>query len=220
MKPEELQGVYRRQAEWFAGQRGRLLRGARMAARKRVLDLGAGSCETLAELDRNAAGFAVGLDCDMDILRLGSGRRVAARAGALPFPDGAFDLVFAQMFFMWAGPLEAVLGEVRRVLAADGYVVACAEPDYGGAVEHPAERAGLAELAGRLAAEGADVHVGRKLGGALARAGFKVACGLHPARPLEAALPDSEFAAPELVGSAEGLEFLFLPYFWFLARRA
>ena len=37
--------------------------------------------------------------------------------------------------------------------------------------------------------------------------------------PREAARPDSAYAAPELTGPAEGLEFLFLPYFWFLAER-
>ncbi len=217
MVPEDLRKVYRRQAAWFAGQRGRLLREADIGSRKRVLDLGAGSCETLPELDRRAAGFAVGLDCDVEILRLGTGRRVAARAGALPFPDACFELVLAQMFFMWAGPLEEVTAEVRRVLAPDGRLVASAEPDYGGAIEHPAERGGLSELAARLTAEGADVHAGRKLGGVLRRAGFEVKCGLHPARPLEAGRSDSEFAAPELMEASGELEFLFLPYFWFLA---
>jgi SAM-dependent methyltransferase len=217
--PQELQAVYRRQAAWFAGERGRLLRKIDVARVRRVLDLGCGTCEILPELDRRAAGAAVGLDCDPEVLRLGGGRRVCARAERLPFGDGAFDLVFAQMFFMWAGAGE-VLAEARRVLASGGYLLAAAEPDYGGAIEHPEEAAGLAELAASLRAEGADVQVARKLGGTLERAGFEVSCGLHRCDPRGAARGEGGLAAPELTFAREDAEFLFVPYFWFLARRA
>jgi SAM-dependent methyltransferase len=217
LSPRELREVYRRQDGWFAVERGRLLRKVDLPARRRVLDLGCGSCETLAELDRRAAGFAVGADLDVRVLALGGGRRVAADARALPFPDSCFDLIFTQMFFMWARPAE-VLPEIVRVLAPGGQLVACAEPDYGAAVEHP-EAGGLDELTRGLEGEGADLRVGRRLGGELARAGLEVRSGLHPTDPVRAARPDGEFAAPELLAPRAELQFLFVPYFWFLARR-
>ena len=197
--------LYRRQDAWFAAERSRLLRRARIAERRNVLDLGAGTGETLAELRRRAVGPVVALDCDIAALRLAAGARVLGRAERLPFADGAFDLVFAQMFFLWARPLESVLAEVRRVLSPGGHLLAAAEPDYGGAVEHPGGCGGIGKLAAELGAEGADVQIGRKLGAALAAAGFEsVECSTHPARPLESAGPG---------------QFLFVPYFSFLAVR-
>jgi SAM-dependent methyltransferase len=212
---EELRQIYRRQAAWFAGERNRLLRRADIARCDRVLDLGCGSCETLRDLERRVGGAAVGVDLDLEILRLGGGRRVAADGRVLPFAAGCFDLVFAQMFFMWARP-EEVLPEISRVMAPGGSLVACAEPDYGGVVEHP-PAGRMDTVASSLRAEGADVEVGRKLGAALQRAGFRVECGVHPARPLEAGRGDSGFAAPGPGGERTEFEFLFVPHFWFLA---
>jgi len=219
LKPADLQKIYRRQAAWFAGERSRLLRKVNIASKRRVLDLGAGTGETLCELDRRARGFAVGVDSEIGTLRLAAGRRVAGQAESLPFQNATFDLVFTQMFFLWARPLKEILAELRRVLAPGGHLIAAAEPDYSGAVEHPTEHGQMGRLAETLAADGADIEIGRKLGGELMRAGFRVACGVHPARPLESALPDSIFAVPELVELTDGLEFLFLPYFHFLAVR-
>jgi SAM-dependent methyltransferase len=215
LSPQELQKVYRRQAKWFAGERSRLLRKVEIAGKSRVLDLGCGCGETLTELGRRAAGPVIGVDHDIQILRLSSGTRTCARAEALPFADGCFDLVFTQMFFMWARP-EIVLPEIGRVLAPGGQLIACAEPDYGGALDHPPGSAGLAALAEQLRTEGADVEIARKLGSEMQRAGFEVSCGLHPARPLDVGKGDSDLLAPELADARADLEFLFMPYFWFL----
>lgn len=219
MRPAGLQTVYERQSSWFAGERSRLLRRVDITSRRRVLDLGAGTGSTLSELTRRSEGLVVGADADRNVLGLAEGNRILAQARALPFDDRAFDLVFTQMFFMWAGPLPGVLSEIRRVLAHGGHLIACAEPDYGAAIEHPAENAVLQDLAEALDAEGADVHVARRLGGEMERAGFSVTCGTHQARPLEAAREESQLFAPELVEPRGELEFLFIPYFHFLAVR-
>lgn len=217
MDPSDLKGIYERQVAWFAGERSRLLRKVDITTKKRILDLGAGTGETLSELTRRSEGFVCGLDADAQVLRLAAGVRVLGQARALPFADEAFDLVFTQMFFLWAGPLGEVLAEIRRVLAPAGHLLACAEPDYGGAIAHPHDAASLADLAETLMAEGADVRIGRRLGSEMQRAGFTVACGVHPSRPLEAALEDSPFHAPELLETNPELKFLFVPYFHFLA---
>lgn len=221
MRPEELQKIYRRQAQWFAGERSRLLRKVNIAAKQSVLDLGAGSGEVLRELNRRAGGIVIGLDQDISVLRLADpGLRILAGSGnRLPFRDHVFDLIFTQMFFLWVSALDAMLVEINRVLAPEGHLIAAAEPDYGGAIEHPHEGALSKGLVAKLSAEGADVAVGRKLGSCLERAGFTVECGVHPARPLESAKADSPFAAPEIVEPSDEMEFLFVPYFYFLGRK-
>jgi SAM-dependent methyltransferase len=202
--PDKLRDIYRKQSDWFAGERNRLLRKAEIARRRCVLDLGTGTGELLANLDRRAAGFAVGVDAEAEALRFAAGWRVVASAHALPFPDATFDLVFTQMFFLWAKPLERVLVEIQRILTGDGCLIAAAEPDYGGAIEYPANAGGLNIFTEQLQSESADLHVGRKLGGAMTNAGFDVECGVHASRPLA---QESDAA------------FLYVPYFYFFARK-
>lgn len=202
--PDELRDIYRKQSNWFAGERNRLLRKAEIARRRCVLDLGTGSGELLANLDGRAAGFAVGVDADTDALRFAAGRRVVANAQVPPFADATFDLVFTQMFFLWAKPLDRVLEEIHRILTDDGYLIAAAEPDYGGAIEYPANSGGLKNFTEQLQIEGADLYVGRKLGGALTNAGFEFECGVHACQPL---------------AQESGAAFLYVPYFHFLARK-
>ncbi len=203
--PNELRALYQAQSAWFAAERNRLLRKADIARCRRVLDLGTGTGELLENLDLRAAGTAIGADADLRVLRFARGKRTACHARHLPFADGAFDLVFTQMFFLWAQPLDTILTEIRRVLVDNGYLIASAEPDYGGAIEHPASSKTIHEIADTLQAEGADVHIGRRLAHAMDRAGFQVECGIHSADPL---------------ANEPGQPFQFIPYFHFFAKKS
>jgi len=213
-RPEDLPALYAAQKEWFAAERNRLLRRAGLAAAAAVLDLGCGSGAMLSDLARRARGRVVGVDRDAGLLAVASGARVVADAAALPFRAGAFDLVFTQMFFLWAGCAPGLLGEIRRVLRPGGCLVAAAEPDWRGAFCEPPAPA-LAEFAEGLRREGADPFIGGRLGLALEDAGFQVECGLHPVRPLDA----PRQCAGRLAG-AEALRFLVVPYVHCLARRS
>ena len=68
-------------------------------------------------------GLVVGLDRSADLLRRGS---VNAEADRLPFGAGAFATVLAADLFhhLDDGELVSVLGEIRRVLASGGRLVA------------------------------------------------------------------------------------------------
>ena len=137
---DELHARYERQSRWFYGIRSNLLRRVAIHAKKHVLDLGCGTGVVTPELKRRAAGMVVRCDYDAEALRYMPSAETpgtAAEAATLPFPDRTFDLVFTQMFFMWVREVAGALSEISRVLQPGGHLVAAAEPDYGGRIEHP-----------------------------------------------------------------------------------
>ena len=174
----------------------------------------------------------VGLDIEAAPLNLHPERfafahRVIASGGALPFPDASFDLVFSQMLFLWAADPAALVREVARVLQPGCELIAAAEPDFGGRIEYPeASRLGP-RMSAALRALGADPEIARKLPELFSREGFHVDMGVHPSL----FQPDELSAASEeerkFLASVEdradekrpAATFLFMPYFWFLARK-
>ena len=233
---KDLNARYERQAKWFYGVRSNLLRRIGIRSKKSVLDLGCGTGVVTPELRRRSAGDVMRCDFDPEALRFTPDRAaVAAEARLLPYQDEAFDLVFTQMFFLWVRDVPAALEEIRRVLKPGGHLVAAAEPDYGGRIEHPTELEIGARLAERLRKLGADPEIGRKLRGMLLRAGFEVETGIHPSLFQHEELAEeweneiaflqecgeclAESSPPPPRKIPEGA-FLFMPYFWFLAHRA
>lgn len=170
--------LLRQQAEWLAPARGRLFRRVHIARRTQVLDLGGGYGAVTPELVRRSSGQVVALDRDADAIRVVASEvpeasAVGGDAIRLPFRAGTFDLVFAQLAFLWIAPLDGVLNEVVRVLAPGGALVAL-EPDYGGMIEHPPEVAAQRIWEAALDRAGADPRIARKLPGRLASRGLDV----------------------------------------------
>jgi SAM-dependent methyltransferase len=165
------------QAAWLAPARARLLRRVQIARRRRVLDLACGSGAVTGELVRRSGGQVVAVDrtwaalaADAEPFR--GAARLCADALRLPFADGSFDLVFCQFALLWLDAAAAVC-EVHRVLEPGGVLVA-AEPDYGGLIEYPPEIATSELWLAALTRARADPHIGRRLPGLLAAAGFDV----------------------------------------------
>jgi demethylmenaquinone methyltransferase/2-methoxy-6-polyprenyl-1,4-benzoquinol methylase len=101
----------------------------------RILDLATGTADlALAFLEVTPAGSVVGVDFVEGMLRRARAKlrargepRVRLLAGdalALPFPDGAFGCVASAFLLRNLADLEAGLGEMRRVTARGGSVVA------------------------------------------------------------------------------------------------
>jgi len=231
---EDLQALdtqYQRQAAWFSGVRADLLRRVGIQGKRSVLELGCGTGAVTQELTRRCGGRVVALDIQAGPLRLHPERFAAALQAvgsgeALPFPDASFDLVFTQMLFLWVRDPETVVREVWRVLQPGCELIVAAEPDFGGRIEHPgASRLGpgMSEV---LRALRADPEVARKMPEVLRREGFRVNAGVHPSlfqpEELPAAWEEERRFLASIGGRAEApghpFTFLFMPYFWFLAR--
>lgn len=225
-----------RQARWFSGERSRLLRRADILRRRAVLDLGCGTGVVTRELRRRCEGRVAAADPDGEVFETAPGNfegveRFPARAEDLPFADGELDLVFTQMLFLWVRDPSAALREISRVLEPGGTLIAAAEPDYGGRIEHPEGFALTETLREGLRAKGADPAIGRKLRGLMLEAGFEVEAGLHASmfskEELAEALDEEYAFAEELsrpVAKPRGLEddpalFLHMPYFHFYGRK-
>ncbi len=175
--------LLQQQAAWLAPMRARVLRRAAIAQRRQVLDLGAGYGAVTEELKRRAGGPVCAFDIAAHALAAGAATSTAlavcADGAGLPFPDGAFDLVFCQCVLMWVPSLAPVVREVWRVLQPAGVFVVF-EPDYGGMLEYPPEIATRHLWEAALRRAGANPHTGRMLPGLLSKQGFQVQVDLLP----------------------------------------
>jgi malonyl-CoA O-methyltransferase len=97
-----------------------------------VLDLGAGTGHgTRALKRRHPKAVVVAADIAPGMLEqarqqsrwLRRFERVRADAYALPFADGAFDLVFSSLMIQWCDDLDAVFAEIARVLKPGGLLL-------------------------------------------------------------------------------------------------
>ncbi len=97
-----------------------------------VLDLGAGTGHGTRALKRRfprslvvAADIAPGMleHAKAQSRWLRRFERVGADAYALPFRDGAFDLIFSSLMLQWCDDLDAVFAELHRVLAPGGLLL-------------------------------------------------------------------------------------------------
>ena len=200
---EELAGRY---DAWYDSAHGRRLFDLEVACLRPLLapgpgprlEIGVGSGRFAGAL-----GLEVGLDPAVAPLRLAAARGVVGVQGTgerLPFSDGAFAAVVLVLTLCFADDPAVILGEIRRVLAPSGHLVAGVVPldsawgrscEEQGRTGHPCYRSArfltLAEHCRLLAGAGFSVVGARStltqapsdepteeeaLDGLLARAGF------------------------------------------------
>ncbi len=176
------------QAGWTQETRRSLYRQAGLAEATSVLEVGCGTGAIVSELPALTGGAVFGLDIDPASLAFARGQAggvgyIRGDAHALPFPAGSFDLVVCHYLLLWLTDPARGLAEMARVTRAGGFVLACAEPDYGARIDHPPELVPLGRLqANSLRSQGADPQLGRRLGELFAAAGLRATVGIVPGR--------------------------------------
>lgn len=176
---------FQQQAAWTESVRGYLLAQAGLPAQARILEVGCGSGVITAALNGYAHGNVYGLDLNREFLALAGSHDPLTRftcgdARDLPFATATFDAVVCHYFLLWVAQPAAALAEMVRVTRPSGAVIACAEPDYGGRIDYPAQFAEIGRLqSAALREQGADPEMGRKLSGLFHAAGLHdIASGL------------------------------------------
>jgi SAM-dependent methyltransferase len=252
LTPEEWHAWFSVQAGWTRPTRMWLYQQASLPKARDVLEVGCGTGAIAGELVSLSSARVIGLDLDSGMLSYarcscqgqGSGvTYVQGDAHALPFPDGSFDVVVCHYLLLWLADPALGVREMARMVQPSGCVLACAEPDYGGRVDHPAEMVSLGRLqAEALRQQGADPELGRRLGELFAAAGLRATVGVMAGRWNLPASPDGGFEAewamrerdlagfigPEELGRlhsvdrqalADGRRVLFVPTFYALGRK-
>jgi SAM-dependent methyltransferase len=171
---------FRQQANWTSDLRTYLFRRANLSPGQFILDVGCGSGIILNELEGQGL-IRCGLDINMANLNIPGHNPIEAGgltqgdAHWLPYPDGVFDTSFCHFVFMWVADPFRVLAEMVRVTKTGGKVMALAEPDYGGRIDHPGILSTLGEWQREsLEHQDANPLMGRQLAGLFHRGGLKL----------------------------------------------
>jgi SAM-dependent methyltransferase len=249
LAPAEWHTWFSVQAGWTRQIRQWLYQEVGLAQARAVLEVGCGTGVVTEELARVSSARVVGLDYDPAMLAFArvcwSGATyVRGDAQALPFSDQVFDVVVCHYLLLWLVDPTRGLQEMARVVRPGGYVLACAEPDYGGRIDYPPELATMGRLQSvSLRQQGANPEIGRQLGKLFVTAGLKTTVGTLAGQWHLPSPPDTWFEAEwtmrehDLAGLlpaaeirrlrafdrqalTEGKRILFVPTFYALGKRA
>lgn len=182
-KPNAWHAWFTQQASWTQSTRRWLYREAKLAQASDVLEVGCGTGVITEELAQIGAVHVVGLDIDPAMLTFTTRQEsrvtyIQGDAHVLPFPNESFDAVVCHYLLLWlTDPVQGVR-EMARIVRPKGRLLACAEPDYGGRIDHPPELATLGQRQTEaLREQGANPEIGRRLGEIFTAAGLKVTVG-------------------------------------------
>lgn len=178
LSPQAWHQRFLAQARWTRGLREHLFPRIGFPDAERVLDIGCGTGALMEDLNPQFDGLWVGVDIQpqralMAMRNYPRGVFFTADGHHLPFPDRTFDISLNHYTLMWVADPLRVLQELKRVTSQGGFVLALAEPDYGGRIDHPPPLSSIREpQISSLKQQGADPHLGRKLRGLFHKAGL------------------------------------------------
>lgn len=144
----------------------------------RMLEVGCGTGAVLHSLAQQTPSTIYGLDIRLDHLlqakeNAAESYLTCGDAFHLPFQTGSLNAACCHFLLLWLQDPLAGLREMRRVVKPGGWVIAFAEPDYEGRIDHPQPLQQLAVHQARaLRSQGAQLSTGRKLRGLFHQAGL------------------------------------------------
>jgi ubiquinone/menaquinone biosynthesis C-methylase UbiE len=177
------------QAQWTKALRLYFFDLIKLDPADKILDIGCGTGALLPDLQSLSPATIFGADVSLKHLQQAlqtsqESLLVGADVHHLPVAEAAFDMVLSHYFLMWIGDAAHAIRELCRVIKPGGYLVAFAEPDYGGRIDYPPEFIKLREyqITGLLNA-GADPRMGRKLRSLFYEAELEeIHCGVYDGR--------------------------------------
>ncbi len=168
---------YLEQAQWTKSLRHYILDELPIQSDWVCCELGCGTGAILNEVS-SLLNRIIGLDSDLEALTFLRETRacpVNADAHQPPFQPNSFDFLFCHYFLLWIADPMAILKVARSLLKPGGFLGLFAEPDYASRQTFPEGLNKLASLQNQsLAAQGANVKIGRQLGQLLKISGFSL----------------------------------------------
>ncbi len=169
---------FKQQARWTEPVRRFLFKQVELENVNKILEVGCGTGAIVAELSVQTGGQVFGIDLNADFLRHAAKNRsyhlTCADVFRLPFPDQSFEIVCCHYFLLWIADPGLALREMKRVAKPGGFILALAEPDFGGRIDYPDAMGRLGRLQIQaLKKQGADPFAGRKIKGLFHQTGLK-----------------------------------------------
>ncbi len=163
----EIEEQFERQASWTLFFRNQIYRKIDLTKAKNILEIGCGMGTITKELRDRTSAKITAIDIDERMIdvakqRVDNVEFLVENVEHLPLKDNKFDVVLFQYLLLWVKNPNKAMNEIYRVCKKQGYVVALAEPDYGGWVEYPEMNLGTKHIE-YLRDEGADPLAGRKV---------------------------------------------------------
>lgn len=178
LTPAEHHHRYLVQAEWTAELREQISKRLKIDECQRLLEVGSGTGAITDSMAKHTAAKIFGLDIDFPVTSFAHCHDpetfyAVADGIHLPFSDDVFDSAYSHFLFLWVDDPEALIFEMRRVVRPGGWLLAFAEPDYGGRIDYPNSLHEIGRLQrDALQAQGANPEIGRRLRSLFAGAGL------------------------------------------------
>jgi SAM-dependent methyltransferase len=156
---------YTQQVLWTLATRRHIFDRISARTSQSILEVGCGSGAVLESLKKDGFSNTIGLDIDFQTLRLAIPKPVLTATGLnIPFENHKFNICLCHFLLLWVADPLKLLSEMKHVVKPGGWVVALAEPDYGGRIDYPPELEPLGKAQSQaLQGQCADVSIGRKL---------------------------------------------------------